>query len=42
MSPSQFTAVTPGRLNRPTWHRSHVAEFGPLKLFDEANLPKNP
>lgn len=31
MSPSQFTPVSPGRLNRPAWHRSHLAEFGPVR-----------
>lgn len=31
MSPSQFTPVSPGRLNRPAWHRSYLAEFGPVR-----------
>lgn len=31
MSPSSFTVVSPGRLNRPAWHRSHLAEFGPVR-----------
>lgn len=31
MSPSRFTPVTPGRLNRPAWHRTNVAEFGPVR-----------
>lgn len=31
MSPSQFTPVSPGRTNRPAWHRTNVAEFGPVR-----------
>lgn len=30
MSPPKFTPVSPGRLNRPAWHRTHLAEFGPV------------
>lgn len=31
MSPSKFTPVSPGRHNKPAWHRSNVAEFGPVR-----------
>lgn len=31
MSPTKFTPVSPGRINRPAWHRTNVAEFGPVR-----------
>jgi hypothetical protein len=31
MSLPKFTPVKPGRLNKPAWHRSNVAEFGPVR-----------
>lgn len=31
MSPTKFTPVTPGRLNKPAWHRAYVAEYGPVR-----------
>ncbi|MET4144292.1 hypothetical protein [Arthrobacter sp. UYCo732] len=30
MSATKFIPVSPGRLNRPAWHRAYVAELGPV------------